>query len=71
MYIPPVAETCIALLRGINVGTAKRISMAELRDLVESLGFRNSRTLLNSGNVVFTAAKAQVPKAAEKIRAER
>src|SRR5262245_54107358 len=44
---------CIALLRGINVGRAKRISMAELKALFEALGFRNVRTLLNSGNVVF------------------
>lgn len=43
----------IALLRGINVGRAKRIAMAELRGLVEDLGGRDVRTLLNSGNVVF------------------
>jgi uncharacterized protein (DUF1697 family) len=45
--------TCIALLRGINVGQAKRIAMADLRRLVEKLGCTNVRTLLNSGNVVF------------------
>jgi uncharacterized protein (DUF1697 family) len=45
----------VALLRGINVGRAKRIAMADLRALVESLGFLNVRTLLNSGNVVFDA----------------
>ena len=44
----------IALLRGINVGRAKRIAMADLRALVEGLGYGNVRTLLNSGNVVFT-----------------
>jgi uncharacterized protein (DUF1697 family) len=43
----------VALLRGINVGRAKRIAMADLRALMESLGFLNVRTLLNSGNVVF------------------
>lgn len=46
-------ERRIALLRGINVGTAKRIAMADLRKLVEGLGYRDVRTLLNSGNVVF------------------
>lgn len=45
----------IALLRGINVGTAKRVAMADLRSLVESLGYGNVSTLLNSGNVVFTS----------------
>jgi uncharacterized protein (DUF1697 family) len=44
----------VALLRGINVGRAKRVAMADLRQLVESLGYREARTLLNSGNVVFT-----------------
>jgi uncharacterized protein (DUF1697 family) len=47
----------VALLRGINVGTAKRIAMADLRKLFEALGYGDVRTLLNSGNVVFTAAK--------------
>lgn len=46
----------IALLRGINVGKAKRVAMAELRSLMEDLGFSAVRTLLNSGNVIFTAA---------------
>jgi uncharacterized protein (DUF1697 family) len=37
------------MLRGINVGKAKRIAMADLRAAVEELGFTNVRTLLNSG----------------------
>jgi len=44
----------VALLRGINVGRAKRIAMADLRQVFVSLGYLNVRTLLNSGNVVFT-----------------
>lgn len=44
----------VALLRGINVGRAKRVAMADLRALVEELGYRDVRTLLNSGNIVFT-----------------
>jgi len=47
--------TQVALLRGINVGTAKRVAMADLRALFEELGYGDVRTLLNSGNVVFTA----------------
>jgi uncharacterized protein (DUF1697 family) len=50
----------VALLRGINVGTAKRIAMADLRKLFEDLGYRDVRTLLNSGNVVFTVPSAGV-----------
>ncbi len=45
----------VALIRGINVGRAKRVSMADLRVLMEGLGLRECRTLLNSGNVVFRA----------------
>lgn len=59
--------THIALIRGINGGRAKRVAMADLRALVESLGYREVRTLLNSGNVVFTGARAEPAKAAERI----
>jgi len=45
----------VAFLRGINVGKAKRVAMADLRMLVAGLGYGDVRTLLNSGNVVFTA----------------
>jgi uncharacterized protein (DUF1697 family) len=44
----------VALFRGINVGKAKRIAMADLRTVAEGLGYRDVRTLLNSGNLVFT-----------------
>lgn len=60
---------CIALLRGINVGRAKRIAMADLRDLVTGLGHTNVRTLLNSGNVVFEAKRAGATKLASGIQA--
>ena len=59
----------IALLRGINVGRAKRIAMADLRALVEGLGYGDVRTLLNSGNIVFTVpgtAKGDVASRIEK-----
>ena len=49
--------THIALLRGINVGKAKRIAMADLKSVVESLGGTGVKTLLNSGNVVFTTTR--------------
>jgi uncharacterized protein (DUF1697 family) len=43
----------VALLRGINVGTAKRIAMADLRTVIAALGYGDVKTLLNSGDVVF------------------
>jgi uncharacterized protein (DUF1697 family) len=47
----------VALIRGINVGRAKRVAMADLRSLLEALGHRDVRTLLNSGNAVFTSRR--------------
>ncbi len=52
-------STCIALLRGINVGRAKRVAMADLRALLEGMGHSQVRTLLNSGNVLFDARRAE------------
>jgi uncharacterized protein (DUF1697 family) len=59
----------VALLRGINVGKAKRVPMADLRALCEGLGYRDVKTLLNSGNIVFSAPRADA-KAAAKIQKE-
>ena len=59
--------THIALLRGINVGTAKRVPMADLRDLCAGLGYTGVATLLNSGNVVFTARRENPAKAETRI----
>ncbi len=48
-------KTYIAFLRGINVGGHKKILMADLRLLFESLGFQNVQTYIQSGNVVFSS----------------
>ena len=56
----------VALWRGINVGKAKRLAMADLKALLTELGATNVATLLNSGNAVFDAKK-KLP--ADKIRA--
>jgi uncharacterized protein (DUF1697 family) len=47
----------IALLRGVNVGRNRRISMADLRKTLADGGFGEARTLGQSGNVVFTSRK--------------
>lgn len=47
-------HTYVALLRGINVGGHKKVPMVELREVLEKMHFNNVRTLLNSGNVIFT-----------------
>ena len=63
-----MASTYVALLRGINVGKAKRVAMADLRAVIESLGYTNARTLLNSGNAVFDSPRALRRNAAEELR---
>jgi uncharacterized protein (DUF1697 family) len=62
-----MASRQVALIRGINVGRAKRVAMADLRELVEGLGYGEVRTLLNSGNVVFSAPRAAPGHAAARI----
>jgi uncharacterized protein (DUF1697 family) len=57
---PRNVTTYIALLRGVNIGGNKMIAMADLRALIERLGFDDARTLLQSGNAMFRA-RAQSP----------
>lgn len=59
--------TFVALLRGVNVGKAKRVPMAELRALLGDLGYTSVATLLNSGNAVFHATKGAPAKLAADI----
>jgi uncharacterized protein (DUF1697 family) len=49
--------TFIAMLRGINVG-GNPLKMDRLRALFSSLGFKNVRTFIQSGNVIFDTAKS-------------
>jgi uncharacterized protein (DUF1697 family) len=46
----------IALLRGVNVGGAGRLPMAEFRAMLEGLGLAEVRTFIQSGNAVFESA---------------
>ena len=59
--------TYVALLRGVNIGRSKRVAMADLRSLVERLGYRGVRTILNSGNVVFTGPRAPAARVADQV----
>ncbi|HEX2122564.1 MAG TPA: DUF1697 domain-containing protein [Thermoanaerobaculia bacterium] len=49
--------TLIALIRGVNVGGNKMLSMAVLKELCVGLGLEDVQTVLQSGNVVFRSAK--------------
>jgi uncharacterized protein (DUF1697 family) len=49
--------TYVAFLRGINVGGHKPVKMDALKKSFESIGFRNVKTILASGNVLFESSK--------------
>jgi uncharacterized protein (DUF1697 family) len=48
--------TYVAMLRGINIGSRIRLSMADLRQVVEAAAGQRVRTYVQSGNVVFSIA---------------
>jgi len=50
-------ETYIALLRGVNVGQ-NLLKMERLREICTGLGFKNVRTYVQSGNLVFEAGRS-------------
>lgn len=43
----------VALLRGINVGGNNRVEMARLKIIFEKNGLKDTKTYINSGNVIF------------------
>jgi uncharacterized protein (DUF1697 family) len=43
----------VALLRAVNVGSTGRLAMSDLRRLCEQAGFKDCRTYIQSGNVLF------------------
>ena len=45
----------VALLRGVNVGGNKGVPMSGLKAVAEGLSLGNPRTLLQSGNLVFSS----------------
>jgi uncharacterized protein (DUF1697 family) len=64
---PSGSVTWASLLRGINVGGHKKIRMAELRTVYESLGFEAVRSYIQSGNVVFRTGKGAASPLARRI----
>jgi uncharacterized protein (DUF1697 family) len=57
--------TYAALLRAVNLGTHQRVTMADLVRMVTGLGYRNPRTLLASGNLVFEG-ESEAPRQVER-----
>ena len=67
------SKTYVVLLRGINIGPRNRISMPELRELLEGAGFDDVRTYVQSGNVVLSSDLSSdgVARKAERLIRER
>jgi uncharacterized protein (DUF1697 family) len=63
----------VLLLRGINIGSRNRIAMPKLREALDSAGFDNVRTYLQSGNVVVSsdATPGKVAEDCKAVIAER
>ena len=62
-------NTCIAFLRGINVGGKNILPMKELAALLEGLGLKDVATYLASGNVVFRSDTTDADRLADDIKA--
>jgi len=59
----------ISVLRGINVSGQKKIRMADLKELYQSLEFEGVSTYIQSGNVIFQSSnmdKAELKRIIEK-----
>ena len=61
--------THVALLRGINVGGRNKVPMADLREVVTSLGHTGVTTYIQSGNVLFSTAQTDTAKLAAALEA--
>ncbi len=59
--------TYIAFLRAINVGGQKLIKMEVLRRIFESLGLKNVRTYIQSGNIIFDSTSTNSTALTRKI----
>ncbi len=57
----------IALLRGINVGGNKIIKMKDLAEIFTSFGFKNVKTFIQSGNVIFDSPQSKTESVKNKI----
>jgi len=60
-------ETYISILRGINVSGHKLIKMDSLKKMFEELSFKNIRTYIQSGNVIFESKKVDTKSLETKI----
>lgn len=58
----------IAFLRGINVGGHRKLKMEDLRSMMDSMGFENIATYIQSGNIVFDAEKTDTDSLSSSVK---
>jgi len=60
-------QTYVALLYSIILGEGRRVVMSDLKAMSESLGLKNVRTLVATGNVVFEARAGEISKLEQRL----
>ena len=60
-------QTYVAFLRGVNVGGKTPVRMKQLAGVLTAAGFRNVRTFIASGNVIFEASAKDPARLARKM----
>ncbi|TIX49920.1 MAG: DUF1697 domain-containing protein, partial [Mesorhizobium sp.] len=62
-------RTYVALLYSIILGEGRRLVMSDLKAMAESLGLKNVRTLVATGNLVFDARAAKIADLEQRLEA--
>ena len=57
----------VGIIRGINVGGHNKVNMKQLREAMETTSYRDVRTYIQSGNVVFRSAARSVQSVEESL----
>ena len=60
----------VGLLRAVNLAGKRSVSMAELRAMLEKMGFEDVKTVLQSGNVLFDGGKKKPAELERVLEAE-
>jgi uncharacterized protein (DUF1697 family) len=59
----------VALLYSIVLTPRKRVVMADLRAMAEGLGYKNARTLVSSGNMIFETGAGDISRIEARLEA--
>ncbi|KAA3449833.1 hypothetical protein C7I87_14470 [Mesorhizobium sp. SARCC-RB16n] len=62
-------RTYVALLYSIILGEGRRVVMSDLKAMAESLGLKNVRTLVATGNLVFESEKTLISTLEKRLEA--